>query len=499
MSETLTLRQVGIDTYREAVIYMRNDCPVCISEGFESQARVQINYLNRSIIATLNKITSNLIEAGEAGLSNHAWNLLGAEDGGLVTISHPRPVNSMSFVRSKIYGNPLSKPELREILEDIVGGRYSDIQISSFLTACTASRMNYKEIVELTKEMVRVGERIKWPSDFVVDKHCVGGLAGNRTTPIVVSIVSEFGLIMPKTSSRAITSPAGTADTMEVFAPVNLSASQMKKVVEKVNGCIVWGGAVALSPADDILIRVERVLDLDSEGQMVASVLSKKIAAGSSHVLIDIPIGPSAKVRNRKKANLLKLFFETVGNELGIITEVYFSNGEQPIGRGIGPALEARDIFSVLSQSPDAPLDLRSHSLALAAKILEFSPNVKNGEGLKLAEEILKSGMALKRFEAICEAQGGMKKIPQSKYKSPHLAKVNGVVSGIDNRRISRLAKLAGAPHDKVAGVDLHTPIGTKVTVGTPLFTVHGGSKGELNYALNYLHERNEIVSIKEV
>lgn len=478
---------------------MRTDCPVCISEGFETQARVQVNFFNNSIIATLNKVTSDLLDPGEVGLSDYAWNLLGAKDGDLVTVTHPRPINSMSFVRSKIYGNPLSRTELGEILEDIVSGRYSDIQISSFLTACTASRMNYKEVMDLTQEMVKVGEKIQWPSKFVVDKHCVGGLAGNRTTPIVVSIVSEFGLIMPKTSSRAITSPAGTADTMEVLAPVNLSVAQMKKVVEKENGCIVWGGSVALSPADDILIRVERVLDLDSEGQLVASVLSKKIAAGSSHVLIDVPIGPSAKVRSKKKANLLKLFFEKVGEDLGIKTEIYFSDGEQPIGKGIGPALEARDIMSVLTQDKNAPLDLRNHSLALAGKILEFSSKVKKGQGLKLAQDILDSGKALKKFEAICEAQGGMRKIPESKYQRPHLAKKEGVVFAIDNRRISRLAKLAGAPIDKVAGVDLHTPIGTKVSVGTPLFTVHGGSKGELNYALSYLHERNEIVSIREI
>ena len=324
MKNSLILRKTGIDTYREAVMYLRTDSPVCISEGFEAQARVQINYLGKSIIATLNKINSDLLDQGEIGLSEYAWKLLGAKDGDLVTVAHPRPINSMSFVRSKIYGNRLGRSEFREILDDIVSGRYSDIQITSFLTACSSSKIDFEEIMDLTLEMVNVGEQIKWHSDFVVDKHCVGGLAGNRTTPIVVPIVSEFGLIMPKTSSTAITSPAGTADTMEVFAPVNLTVSQMKKVVEKENGCIVWGGAVSLSPADDILIRVERVLDLDSEGQLVASVLSKKIAAGSSHVLIDIPIGPSAKVRSEATGNFLKMYFEKVGEKLGLNSQCLF-------------------------------------------------------------------------------------------------------------------------------------------------------------------------------
>ncbi len=499
MKEGLILRKTGIDTYREAVVYLRVDDPVCISEGFETQARVQINSFNKSIIATLNKINSDLLDPGEIGLSEYAWNLLGGKDGDFVTISHPRPINSMSFVRSKIYGNKLTRSELKEILGDITSGRYSDIQIASFLTACSSSNLDLDEIRELTEEMVEVGEKIKWKSDFVVDKHCVGGLAGNRTTPIVVPIVSEFGLLMPKTSSRSITSPAGTADTMEVFTQVNLTVSQMKKVVEKENGCLVWGGAVALSPADDILIRVERVLDLDSEGQLVASVLSKKIAAGSSHVLIDIPVGVSAKVRSRKKANLLKNFFEKVGDALGLKIHVYFSDGSQPVGNGIGPALEARDVLSVLSLKTDAPKDLRDRALTIAGKILEFSDKVKKGEGIKIASDILQSGKALKKFEAICRAQGGLKDIPQSKYQSPYLAKRSGIVTAIDNRRISRVAKLAGAPIDKVAGVDLHVSIGSKISIGMPLFTIHGGSKGELNYALAYLHERNEIISIREL
>ena len=145
--------------------------------------------------------------------------------------------------------------------------------------------------------MVKTGKILTWPSDLIVDKHCVGGLPGNRTTLIVVPIVAAFGLMIPKTSSRAITSPAGTADTMEVFAPVNLDIKTMRKVVEQENGCIVWGGSVSLSPADDLLIRIERPMDLDSEGQLVASILSKKIAAGSNHLVIDIPIGSTAKIR----------------------------------------------------------------------------------------------------------------------------------------------------------------------------------------------------------
>ena len=369
--------------------------------------------------------------------------------------------------------------------------------MSSFLTACAGGRLNEQEIVHLTRAMVDSGDRLDWGQDLVVDKHCVGGLPGNRTTPIVVAIVAAHGLTMPKTSSRAITSPAGTADTMEVLTAVDLDVPVMRKVVEQEQGCVVWGGSVSLSPADDLLIRVEKALDLDSEGQLVASVLSKKIAAGSSHVLIDMPVGPTAKIRSMEMAEDLSRYLEQTGAAMGIGVRVHTSDGSQPVGRGIGPALEARDLVAVLQNTKDAPQDLRERALDLAGHILEFSSDVKNGQGRILAAELLNSGKAWAKFQAICDAQGGMKDIPSAKYTHVIEADKAGQVTAIDNRRIARVAKLAGAPADKVAGVDLHTPVGTHLEKGAPLFTVHAHSPGELDYALGYLEEQDGIIDIE--
>ncbi|WP_138380711.1 thymidine phosphorylase family protein [Luteithermobacter gelatinilyticus] len=498
VKSVLKLRRLGIDTYKEAVIYMREDCAVCRAEGFEVQARVKVSLNGASLTATLNMVNSDILKQGEAGLSKYAFEKLGAREGDEIHVSHPPAVHSLSFVRSKIYGNALSDHQIRTIIEDIVAGHYSDIHISSFLTACAGGRLNREEIVSLTRAMVDSGDRLDWGRELVVDKHCVGGLPGNRTTPIVVAIVAAYGLTMPKTSSRAITSPAGTADTMEVLAPVDLDVPQMRRVVEQEGGCVVWGGSVSLSPADDLLIRVEKALDLDSEGQLVASVLSKKIAAGSSHVLIDMPVGPTAKVRSMAMAEELTTYLEATGSTMGTGVRVHISDGSQPVGRGIGPALEARDLVAVLKNDKDAPEDLKKRSLDLAGHILEFSPDVKNGQGRTLAMTILEDGRAWKKFQAICEAQGGMRDIPKGQYSYAVPAKRAGFVRGIDNRSISRLAKLAGAPADHVAGVDLHAPVGTRVDVGQPLFTVYAGSPGELDYALSYLEEKQDIIDITE-
>ncbi len=484
---TIKLKRIGIDTYHEPVIYMHSDCHICLSEGLKSQTRVNVELSDKTIIATLNMVNSNIINCGEAGLSEYAWEILKAKDGDEAIVSHSDPVLSLSFVRSKIYGNDFSQEQIRQIVFDISNGKYSDVQIAAFLTACGGNKMNKKEITFLTKAMIDIGEKLDWDEKIVVDKHCVGGLPGNRTTPIIVAIVAEFGLKMPKTSSRSITSPAGTADTMEVLAPVELTIPQIKKIIQEQNGCIAWGGSVSLSPADDILIMVERSLDLDSEGQLVASILSKKIAAGSNHILIDMPIGETAKVRTMQMAKKLKKYLENIGKDLGVVVKVIFSDGSQPIGKGIGPALEARDVLQVLQNDPNAPQDLRSQALKLAANILEFSPKVKKGQGIKIATEILNNGKAWQRFQSICNAQGGIRKIPVTTHKHEFIASKNGIVTTIDNRQLSLIAKLAGAPPDKVAGVDLNVKIGNKIKAGDVLLIVYASSSGTLEYAVDYL------------
>lgn len=491
----LKIRRMGIDTHQEPVIYMRADCHICRSEGFESQSRVLINSGGHVIIGTLNVVTDNrLLPPDEAGLSDAAWRMLRAHEGDYAVLSHPEPLESLSHVRAKVYGQRLEDSQMTAIVRDIAAGRYSELHLSAFVTACAGNHLDLGETVALTRAMVEVGERMTWSAAPVVDKHCVGGLPGNRTTLLVVPIVAAYGLTMPKTSSRAITSPAGTADTMETLAPVNLDIRAIRRVVEGEGGCIVWGGAVRLSPADDILIRVERPLELDSAGQMVASVLSKKLSAGSSHVVIDIPVGPTAKVRSRETARALSEQMIEVGRALGLDVCVAVTDGSQPVGRGIGPALEARDALAVLRGDNDAPQDLRERSLALAGEILELATNIPTGTGYDLANAILSDGRAWKKFQAICEAQGGMREPPRSRHTHTVAALRAGRVIRIDNRRLSRIAKLAGAPTDPAAGLDFFAPLGSSIEAGQPLFTIHAESPGELAYAREYLASQKDIV-----
>ncbi len=494
----LRLRRLGIETYQEPVIYMRSDCEVCRSEGFEAQSRVEICLDGRSIIATLNVVTSDLLAPDEAGLSEVAWRMLGAETGDLITVRHPAPLESLGSVRAKVHGKRFDDAAMSAIVRDVAAGRYADVHVALFLTASAGGRLDLEETTALTRAMIAVGERLEWDRSPVVDKHGVGGLPGNRTSLVVVPIVAAFGLTMPKTSSRAITSPAGSADTMETLAPVALDLAAMRRVVAREGGCIVWGGSVLLSPADDVLIRVSRPLDLDGEGQLVASILSKKAAAGSSHVVVDLPVGPTAKIRSADAGRALAQRLEDVGRAVGLAVRVVITDGAQPVGRGIGPALEARDVLAVLRGDRDAPPTLRERSLLLAGHVLEQSARVPSGQGRALAETILDDGRAWRKFQGICDAQGGMREPPRAKHTAVVTSPRAGRVVEIDNRRLARVAKLSGAPRAAAGGVDLHTPLGTRVDVGQPLFTVHAETPGELAYAMGYAEAQTDLVRIRE-
>lgn len=497
-SSTLTLRRLGIDTYQEAVIYMDRECGVCRAEGFTAQSRVRVSLGPKEVIATLNVVTGGLLQQGEAGLSESAWQALDAQEGAQVEVSHPEPIESLSALRAKVYGHRLELPAWRQMMADVVSGRYSDLHLAALVTACAGDRLDIEETVALTRAMIEQGQRLSWSAPVVADKHCVGGLPGNRTTLIVVPIVAASGLTIPKTSSRAITSPAGTADTMEVLAPVDLSLEHMRRVVERTGGCLAWGGRVQLSPADDRLIRVERPLDLDSEGQLVASVVSKKVAAGSTHIVIDMPVGPTAKVRSQAAAVALRERLERVGAALGVNIRVHLSDGTQPVGRGIGPALEARDVLSVLRGEPAGPADLRDRSLRLAAEVISFARGVDPGIARQTAETLLASGAAWRKFQEICEAQGGMHTPPRAALTREVRAERDGTCLAIDNRRIARVAKLAGAPRAAAAGVELQVSVGEPVLRGQPLYTIHAEAPGELDYSLAYALSQHDIFSLGE-
>lgn len=491
---TLRIKHTMFNSGRQSLVILHTDSPAVRELGLESLSHIKLAANGQLTYAEVMLVEDSAIVAPEEIiLSERTQKFLQMlhhdTEAKQVEVSMADAINSFSHVRGKLFGKAYTNQGLLEIMTDITQGKYPDAFMATYAATTVGDNMNKDEVAALTDAMVKVGKKLEWDSDLVVDKHCIGGVAGNRTTPIVIAIIAAYGLMIPKTSSRAITSPAGTADTMEVLTNVDLDFNDIQRIVKQEKGCIVWGGSSDLSPADDIIIGVARALDIDGEGKMIASVVSKKIAAGSTHVLIDIPVGPNAKARTQEDAEKLKEVFEYVGQKLGITLKVMLSDGRQPVGRGIGPALEARDIVAVLKNELDAPQDLRKKSLLMAGTILEMSGKVAAGEGLKTATEILDSGKAWEKMQAIFRAQGAIKEIPTAKYTAEMKSTVNGTVQEINNRKICQAAKLAGAPEVKAAGMELLVHLGDIVKTGDVLYRLHADTEAALNTAQAFLKQ----------
>ncbi|HEV8716005.1 MAG TPA: thymidine phosphorylase family protein [Candidatus Binatia bacterium] len=494
------IKHLRIDTLSEHVIFIHEATVRTGNLGFRPLDRVRVveatptTGLPREVIGVLNFCQDTLIAPDEIGLSATAARDLGLPEGAEVQATIAPAPHSVDLVRRKLAGQRLDRAAFDAILADVVQHRYSKIELSMFVLACSLKPLDLQELVDYTRAMIAAGANLDFGPGPVADKHCVGGIPGNRTTMIVVPILAALGLTVPKTSSRAITSPAGTADTMDVLAEVALPPARLHQVVEATKACIAWGGALGLAPADDILITVERPMEIDTEAQMVASILAKKKTVGATHVLIDIPVGPTAKVRSLSDAERLGSLFRAVAEQIGLRLEVVVTEARGPIGWGIGPRLEALDVLSVLRREAGAPIDLREKSLYLAARLLEIAGGVAPSGGYRAAQQALDSGAAERVFNRIVAAQGARGFPPQAPYRQVMEAPADGRIREIDCWEIARVAKRAGAPANPAAGVRLLRTVGDVVARGEPLFEIHAQSEAQLEFGRAYAEAHPEII-----
>ncbi|MEZ0393874.1 MAG: AMP phosphorylase [Desulfurococcaceae archaeon] len=393
----------------------------------------------------------------------------------------------------RIRGERLSQEEFVELISDVVKGSYGEAEIAAFLLSQLYLTMNDDELTSLIKAMVETGEKVKF-DEVVYDEHSIGGVPGNsKVAMIVVPTVAAFGLLIPKTSSRAITSPAGTADTMEVLARVDLTAEEIKEVATKTRGTLAWGGKLNLAPADDIFVNVERRLSIDPWHQMVASILSKKLAMGVQRLVLDIPVGRKAKVEDVETAHQLAGLFIRQASRLGVVVRVALTFGGQPIGTSVGPALEAREALESLMNGRGSR-SLVDKAMLIAAMLIEMSGKVPPGGGEEVARKIFEGGKSYEKFKQIVEAQGGNpnvkpEEIPLGKHSYTIRSHMEGAVTHIDNAAITMIARAAGAPGDKGAGVQLHAKVGYRVNKGDPLITIYSNSYPRLEDALSLIEK----------
>ena len=457
--------------------------------GVKPHERVKVRYGDKEIVAIVNvagEIAQDVILA-----SDDVFRYLEAEDGSEVEVTLSPPPSSLEYIKNRLKGTRLSYKEVRAIVEDIVSGSLSEIELTALVTTMYHVGMSVEEMYYFSKAMAETGEILELNRKPILDKHSIGGVPGDKTTLVVVPVIASLGYTIPKTSSRAITSPAGTADRVEVLAPVTLSLDEVKEVVLKTNGCMVWGGSLHLAPADDKIIRVEYPLAIDPF--FVPSIMAKKKAVGSTHVVIDIPTGRGAKVKTIGEGHYIAKDFIEVGRRLGMEVTCALTYGEQPIGYAMGPALEARE--ALLTLKGKGPTDLVDKAASIAGTLLGMV-GVENGKAMAL--EAIKSGRAEKKLREIIEAQGGDPKvepedIPLGDKLLTVYAESEGIVLWINNKVMAYIARLAGAPVDKGAGVLLKVKIGDLVKRGDPLFQIVAERAYKLQLAEKALEELRPI------
>lgn len=398
---------------------------------------------------------------------------------------------AIAAIRKKLVGKKLNYREIYSIMDQIAQNKLGDVLTTYFAASGFSKGFSDDEIYYLTKAMVETGEKLKF-TGIVADKHSIGGIPGTRTTLIVVPIVAAAGFNIPKSSSRAITTPAGTADDMEILAPVELPKQKIISIIDKVKGCIVWGGSFNIAPADDVIIKVEEVLLFESYDKILISIMAKKVAFGSNHVVIDIPYGKSVKVHALIEANILKKKFENLAKKFDIKIDVLIYRTEEPAGRGVGPVLETKESLLVLEQDPKRAMDLEARSINLAGSLLELclaDSDKKLQEEIRnkyrncfnWAQDLLESGLALSKMKEIIKAQGGNPEITSAdlkpgKYTFTYTAPKNCVIESFNVKNMTVVARVLGAPNMKKAGIYLNRKIGEKIGKGDPICTFYSES-----------------------
>jgi AMP phosphorylase len=484
--KTMKLKVKNLDIASRGVLLNRADAR---SIGVLDGDRVQvINPKNGVSVAAFVETTSTITPQETIGIYRFTNDRLHLEDGAEIEVREAARPASLDHVKKKMDGGKISKEEMLTIIKDIVNDDLSSAEITAFIIASYINPLDMDEVEHLTRAMVETGERIKFASRPIVDKHSIGGVPGNKISLLVVPIIAASGLKIPKTSSRAITGAGGTADLMEVLANVEFSAAEVQKMTEKVGGVIVWGGATNIAPADDRIIIQEYPFKIDARGQMLASVMAKKFAVGANLVVIDIPVGQHTKVPGMQEGRKLAREFIELGERLNMKIECALTYGDIPVGRSIGPKLEVIEALRVLEGATE-PNSFIQKSLSLAGIALEMSGKAARGTGSAMAQEILQKGKALEKFRRIIEIQGGDPNVKSSDIiPGEHQFVVNAPSSGyvieMNNLSLITLARTAGAPHDPGAGILLHAKKGNLIKAGEPLFTIYAERSWRLQKAI---------------
>ncbi len=482
-SARFTVKAIDIEAGQNEIVLNEEEAK-CMDLNLLDRVKVKCRGKEASAIVNYSHY---YVKPGQVEIFAELAHSLGIRTGDIVTLEPtPRP-KSLDYIRKKLDKQALNESEVREVIKDLMSEQLSNAELAAFTTAVYINELNLDETAALTSAIYETGDKLEFEKGrTIVSEHSIGGVAGDRVSIMLVPLLASLGITIPKTCTRAISSAAGTADTLEVFCPVSLSLPEIKRVVKKVGCCLVWGGAVNMAIADDKLIKIRNPLHLDPKSLLLASILAKKKSEGATHVLLDIPIGRGAKILELEKARELAQDFQTLGSKLGMKVDVVITDGSEPVSKGIGPNLEAREVLRVFKGGNGL---LAEKTAVMAAAVLKMVRGTSKEEGYRIAMHQLKTGKAYKKFRELIAAQGGDPDIREADIKIGKVtrdivAQSEGKIAHIDNKAISRVCRALGSPALKTAGIEINVSVGEKVKKGDVLYTMYTDSKEKLEFAL---------------
>ncbi|GAA0599497.1 pyrimidine-nucleoside phosphorylase [Virgibacillus siamensis] len=393
------------------------------------------------------------------------------------------------IIEKKRNGEELTDQEIRFFIEEYTKGDIPDYQVSALMMAVYFQDMTEKERAELTSAMVDSGDKIDLSaiSGTKVDKHSTGGV-GDTTTLVLAPLVASLGVPVAKMSGRGLGHTGGTIDKLESIPGfhVEISNDDFIHLVNK-NKVAVIGQSGNLTPADKKLYSLRDVTaTVNSIPLIASSIMSKKIASGADSIVLDVKTGSGAFMQELEDAKELAGAMVSIGNRVGRNTMAVISDMSQPLGKGIGNALEVKEAIDTLKGH--GPEDLTELCLVLGSQMVVLAGKAETlDEARNQLQENMQNGKAFNQFKIFLDSQGGdahvadhPEMLPQATYKIELPALETGTVSEIVANEVGTAAMMLGAGRatkdsviDLAAGIVLHKKIGDKVTEGETLLTIH--------------------------
>ncbi len=476
-----------------SLFVMINDADA-YANGLNSIDKVSLSFKNKEIVAEV--VVSSDVPSGYIGVFSDLWKKYKLKDDDILKVSYTEAdPKAIEALRKRLLGKKLSEEEIRLIIKGIGDGSFSDIQTTYYVASSLFMEPTLKEMYYTAKVMAEAGDTFNFGRGIVADKHCMGGVPGNETTMIIVPLIASLGIKIPKSFSKAITSPAATGECVNTLMDIEFEKDKIYKIVEKTGACLIWGGGLSLAPADDKIIKVTYPVSVEPHSKAVISIMAKKAAMGITHCLIDLPVGKTAKIHTIQDAQELKKQFEYVGKQFGMKMCIEITDAKQPIGAGIGPTLQVREVLRVLQQHPDRPIDLETKALYLASKLIELTGYCRKGQGLKIATEQLRLGRAWEKMKEIIKAQNGKsvesEKMKLGKISYEFKAKKDGIIKDVDMKHLNTVVRSLGCPIEETAGIYLNKKLNDFVEKGETVFTLYTESESRLEDALALLEDKN--------